>query len=354
MHGRGEFVNNERGPVAVAVVVRTKNRPVFLARALANIFDQTWQDLHVVVVNDGGDKEPVDAVVQALDKRNRSRLTVLHHDTNQGMEAASNAGVGASDSTYLAIHDDDDLWAPEFLARTVGYLDDTSHRSDGGVMVRTELRFETVRDGRVDLDRLEPFWPDMRSITLADMLATNRAVPISFLYRRGMHQSIGLHNEELPVVGDWDFHLRFLLHSTIGFIDEPLAQWSQRPKNDGELGNSVFEQLDDHDRYDAMLRDAYLRQDLNRNGLGTMLVLSARLLRQEQQLEAQQRQLDQVAGRMGELADRMDDLLRSVTGLHELVYRRTSVSSAIKRPREVLRRAAGLFAGRSQRQQRKL
>ena len=39
----------------VAVLVRTKDRPRFLRRALANIAEQTFTDYTVCVINDGGD-----------------------------------------------------------------------------------------------------------------------------------------------------------------------------------------------------------------------------------------------------------------------------------------------------------
>ena len=110
----------------VAVLVRTKDRPRFLRRALANIAEQTFTDYTVCVINDGGDESATRAILQAsplahLLEGDAPRLMLL--TTSGGnMEAASNAGLAATDSKFVAIHDDDDLWAPEFLERTVGAL----------------------------------------------------------------------------------------------------------------------------------------------------------------------------------------------------------------------------------------
>ena len=42
---------------SVAVIVRTKDRPVFLARALQNIAEQRYTQYTVYVVDDGGNQE---------------------------------------------------------------------------------------------------------------------------------------------------------------------------------------------------------------------------------------------------------------------------------------------------------
>ncbi|WP_142083451.1 glycosyltransferase family 2 protein [Roseinatronobacter monicus] len=40
---------------SVGVVIRTKDRPVFVKRALATVMAQDHPNLHVVLINDGGD-----------------------------------------------------------------------------------------------------------------------------------------------------------------------------------------------------------------------------------------------------------------------------------------------------------
>lgn len=69
----------------VAIVVRTKDRPQLLRRALLNIDEQTFPDYSVVVVNDAGDPAAVDAVVAAAPPQTRDRTTVLHRAESTGM-----------------------------------------------------------------------------------------------------------------------------------------------------------------------------------------------------------------------------------------------------------------------------
>ncbi|MBE9593899.1 MAG: glycosyltransferase family 2 protein, partial [Proteobacteria bacterium] len=104
----------------VAIITRTLNRPILLRRAAQSILNQTFEDYIWVVVNDGGEKEPINDAVSNFPE---DKVIVIHNPTRVGMEAASNIGLKSSESEYVVIHDDDDTWHPEFLKKTVSYLD---------------------------------------------------------------------------------------------------------------------------------------------------------------------------------------------------------------------------------------
>jgi glycosyltransferase involved in cell wall biosynthesis len=310
----------------ITIVTRTKNRPVFLARALDDIFGQTFQDFELVIVNDGGDPAAVERLTSRRSEAEQARITTIHHAESVGMEAASNAGIKAGHGEFVVIHDDDDFWAPTFLERTVEHLDDPAHAAEAGVMVRTEIVIEEIAGDRIEPIRREIFWADMRQITLADMLRINRAVPISFLYRRSVHDAVGYYNEALPVVGDWEFHLRVLSHSRIGFIDgEPLAFWSQRPESDGHEGNSIFAKAAEHASYDALVRDEHLRAGAAQGGLGTVLYLARVLAEQEDLIRAQER-------RLAETTVKLDQVLERLDALNQTIITRTSVGEFLRKP----------------------
>src|SRR5579872_6127308 len=94
----------------VAVLTRTKNRPLLLRRALDSVLAQTFTEWQHVIVNDGGDRGEVDALVEHVGKRYGDRVKVVHHERSQGMGAAGNAALRASTSEYVVFHDDDDSW----------------------------------------------------------------------------------------------------------------------------------------------------------------------------------------------------------------------------------------------------
>jgi hypothetical protein len=90
----------------------------------------------------------------------------------------------------------------------------------------------------------------------------------------------------VPVLGDWDFHLRFAMRSDIGVIQRPLANYHHRidiGEKDSAYGNTVIDGIDFHVEYDARLRNEWLREDMaaGKIGLGTLVGLA----RLQQKLE---------------------------------------------------------------------
>lgn len=128
------------------------------------------------------------------------------------------------------------------------------------------------------------------------------------------------------MVGDWEFHLRVLSHSRVGFIDgEPLAFWSQRPESDGHDGNSIFAKAAEHARYDALVRDDHLRNEVAQGGMGTVLYLSRVLAEQEELIRAQERRLDETVAKLDQVLGRLD-------ALNQTIITRTSVGEFLKKP----------------------
>lgn len=305
----------------VSVIVRTKERPVLLARALDDIAGQTFDDLEVVVVNDGGDPAPVDrAVADCVGMRGRAR--VVHRTHSAGMEAASNAGVDVARGELVAIHDDDDTWDMRFLASTVAHL--RAHPEVDAVAGRTEIVWERLEDG-MDVavtEEREPFHGHLDEITVADQLRTNHLVPIGLLYRRSLHDHIGTYHEGLHVVGDWEFNLRLTRRGPVPVVgDRPLAFWHQRRGGEGAVSNSVLGRQRLHRSTDRLLRDARLRERLDTYGDGDLLYLAGFL----QGLQDDTfRRLDELEGGLVErFESRLDEMHASLqrqveSGLTEL------------------------------------
>lgn len=259
----------------VAVITRTKNRPITLKRAVESVLNQTYQDFIHVIVNDGGNKEEVDDLLASYLDRYNGRLLVIHHDISKGMEAASNAGIRACESTYVAIHDDDDSWHPEFLVKTVAYLESQKDSNIRGVLVNFDRILETQKgDTLVEVFRNNcRGW--IRELTLWNMCKGNFFPPIAMLYRRDVYDVIGgVYDESLPVLGDWEFNLRFLQYFDISYLDEVLALYHHRTEAHSSYSNSLIGGLDKHVHYNKVIRDRFLREDLQKNSLGLGYILN--------------------------------------------------------------------------------
>ena len=243
----------------VTIVVRTRTRPAMLTRALVSIASQSFDDYEVVIVNDAGDEAEVREVVKKQKIAVRSKITIVTNEVSNGREAALESGLAVSHNRYYAVHDDDDSWHPHFLKKTVAYLDE--HPEAGGVATRCEIIRERVRaDGTcIEIER-EVLSTDNYGLSLVDMMVENYTPPISQLIRREVADRVGHWDGSLQTQADWDFNLRLLAASPVGFIDgEPLAYWHHRDTMDASLGNSVVTDAYLHKWDNLHIRDRYLR-----------------------------------------------------------------------------------------------
>jgi len=266
----------------VAIITRTKDRPVLLKRAMKSVLQQTYQNWIHVIINDGGYPQTVDVVLAEFVGEYAGRCMVIHNQNSIGMQNASNKAIQACSSKYVIIHDDDDSWEPEFLSACVGYLENAGENSNfQGVITDVKWVFEefNTKDEIVEIG-CQDYMPN-ENIGLFQIMAENRFPPISFLYRRQVHNEIGYFNQQFDEIGDWDFNIRFLLKYDIGVVKKRLANYHWRHKAGGTpYGNTVTDGRDSHLQKDVLLRNHYLREDIQKEklGLGYMMNVSKQML----------------------------------------------------------------------------
>jgi glycosyltransferase involved in cell wall biosynthesis len=244
----------------VAIITRTKNRPLLLKRAAESVACSTHTDFTWVIVNDGGDPAEVEEVINNC-LVDPSRIIICHNPKSLGMEAASNVGIQATGSDFIVIHDDDDSWQPEFLEKSVAFLRESASIYKGVITGTTYVSEEITPTGVIEHDRY-PYQNWIRNVQLAEMAAGNFFAPIAFLFRRDTYDAVGGFDENLPVLGDWDFNIRFLVNSDIGVLPEPLANYHHRDRTSASgstYSNSVIGGMDRHAQYTSIMRNKYFR-----------------------------------------------------------------------------------------------
>ncbi len=248
-------------PTTVAVITRTKDRPLFLQRAMRSVLAQTHGDWIHVIVNDGGDPAPVDLLVRSFEAEYAGRVRVVHHAESRGMQNASNAGLDAADSEFVVIHDDDDSWEPDFLEVAVAFLEEEGPDSAvrGVVTQTTQILEEITVTGEFREERRLPYHP-FAYVNMAEMRQRNLFPPIAFLYRRSAHEAVGRFRQEFDVLGDHDFNLRFLRRFEIGVVPTFHALYHWRH---GSQGNTVTSGREIHRRKLCRMKNVYYRESLD-------------------------------------------------------------------------------------------
>ncbi|MBI1756520.1 MAG: glycosyltransferase family 2 protein [Fimbriimonas ginsengisoli] len=215
----------------VAILMRTKDRPVFLRRALRSVAAQTFEDWTLAIINDG-DRAPVeDAAAETLNDPQRQRLKIVEPVKPLARDGLLQVGLADTESQFVVALDDDDTWEPRFLQDTVAFLDDPDNAAFGGVVAGSRLVFERFAGGALREMRQVDISGWRRDLRLWQMMERNLYPIHAFLYRREIGERIGGYRD-LDVLGDWDFNFRFLLEADLGAIDPVLANYHQRSEAD--------------------------------------------------------------------------------------------------------------------------
>ena len=98
----------------VSVIIPTHNRPLQVVQAVQSVFNQSFQNFEVIVVDDGS----------TVCKSGFNDLPVRYiKQEHLGAPAARNRGIKESKGKYVAFLDDDDTFLPEKLERQVGFME---------------------------------------------------------------------------------------------------------------------------------------------------------------------------------------------------------------------------------------
>jgi glycosyltransferase involved in cell wall biosynthesis len=194
----------------VSVVIPAYNAERFIVDTVNSVLDQTFQDLEVIVVDDGSK----DGTVAALERfGNRIRV---HEQANGGVAKARNTGVALAKGSWIAFLDADDLWLPEKVEHQLRLTDVPMTYTD---------RFNIGARG--DLPELQSLVTPMHAGDLFVPLLRegNFIANTSVMIRRELFEKMGGFYTGLNGTEDWDLWIRVAERHHIGFVPEPLVKY---------------------------------------------------------------------------------------------------------------------------------
>ena len=180
----------------VSVVIPTRNRARFLARALRSALGQRGVSLEAIVVDDGSTDDTPSVVSRLSDPR----LTYIRRPSAGGVSEARNEGIAHATGRWIGFLDDDDVWAPTKLERQLEAAASLGREWSyaGEVVVDPALR---LLGGTPPADADEV----MRTIGRHDSVPGGTS---SVVASRETLREVGPFDPNLVVHEDWDMWLR--------------------------------------------------------------------------------------------------------------------------------------------------
>jgi glycosyltransferase involved in cell wall biosynthesis len=110
---------NKGGGKLVSVIVPAYNAQHYIGRTLTSALNQSYNNTEIIVVDDGSIDETASVVEHFCTLDSRVKLI---RQQNSGVASARNSAIRASNGTFIAPLDADDLWHPLKLQRQMEVL----------------------------------------------------------------------------------------------------------------------------------------------------------------------------------------------------------------------------------------
>ena len=199
----------------VSVITPTYNRAPLLPRALRSVLSQDFQDLELIVVDDGSTDETPEIIASFSDPH----LRCIRFPENRGIGAARHAGIEAARGELIAFIDSDDVWLPGKLEYQVSlfrkYPDvDIIFGDYHNINFQTRsiaLGFQQTQRGRryLEVSQLAPdFWQILsglpEALSVSHVIGTASVV----MLRHRVFSQIGNFRVDLSGPEDFEFWFR--------------------------------------------------------------------------------------------------------------------------------------------------
>ncbi len=99
--------------ILVSVIIPVYNVEPYLREALDSVINQTYENLEILIVDDGSTDDS--GMICDEYAHRDSRIRVIHQN-NKGLSAARNAGLDAMNGELVVFLDSDDAYQPEFVS----------------------------------------------------------------------------------------------------------------------------------------------------------------------------------------------------------------------------------------------
>ena len=242
----------------VSVIIPTYNRIFLLERAIKSVMAQSFQNFEIIIVDDNS----IENIEPMIEKFKDNRIKYYKHLNNFGPAVARNTGIKNSVGDLLAFLDDDDEWFPNKLEAQVEKFSELS-ADFGLVYVQSAIYKQNKK-----VNYLPYTWLKKKEGSIfRHLLKLNFIDTPATMIRREVIDSVGLFDEELHCLEDYDLFLRIARKYKICFIKEPLlvSHYTPGGVNEKNIINHIetlikitTKYLKEYEKQDIILANRYL------------------------------------------------------------------------------------------------
>ncbi|RZK39368.1 MAG: glycosyltransferase family 2 protein [Pedobacter sp.] len=190
----------------VSICMPAYNAGKYITEAINSVLSQSYEQLELIIVNDGSTDNTAEILSQINDKRVK-----IFHQTNKGQSSAANTAFYHSSGSLIKFMDADDIISLSFIESQVKCI---SGRTD----VIVSASWGRFYNNDLSTFKLNPetVWKNMKSLdwlTESWRYGNSMMQCALWLIPREILEKSGLWDKELNLINDFDFFSRVILNS---------------------------------------------------------------------------------------------------------------------------------------------
>lgn len=213
---------------AVSIIVPSYNHANFLEKRLNSIFNQTFQDFELFILDDRSKDNSKDVILELI--KNRPNVYFEQNKANSGSPFVQWAkGIELANSDIVWIAEDDDYCENNFLHKLLPQFDNNRVRlayaqsamidENDQVIGDYKQIFENISKNKWDNDYTVPSYREIQ-----ESLAIRNTIPnaSAVLFKKFDIESILDKLKSFKFAGDWYFYLNCIQEGDVAFVHDKL------------------------------------------------------------------------------------------------------------------------------------
>ena len=226
---------NENEFPLVSVIIPMFNAQDWINGLLVSILNQTYQNIEIVLVNDGSTDASVEIVSMFSQHRAGIELRIVTQ-RNSGVSEARNEGVRQAQGDLLAFVDSDDIWMPEKIERQVAAIVTLEASA-------VACGYAIFRDlDREVLDVVHPIWSEAGVRNWLLLRSYGGLLSSTLMLKKEVFYQAGPFRRDLSLSADIEFAWRLLKVTSVALIEDPLVGYRLRPNQMHRSANLLVEE----------------------------------------------------------------------------------------------------------------
>ncbi len=206
-------------PPLVTVLLAVYNGEDLLSEAVESVLEQTVADFELLIIDDGS----TDSTPAILASLNDPRIWVFTNHRNMGVTRTRNRGVELARGEFIAVHDHDDVSAPERLEKQVVFLRENPDYVAVSCWHTFHMAGQPDRLARPSVDDLSIRWK---------MLFGTPLPHPGLVMRASAMKAVGGYDESfITCTLDYDIECRLSRIGKLRNLPEPLVSVRRRPES---------------------------------------------------------------------------------------------------------------------------